>query len=131
MIAYNILCILGTLVVWLFSQTTAYLLPIFYSMVFVGFLPAYWAIERMIKEQWSIIIANFICFLGQFFVVNEICSLIREVVSHDSSPKVFGGAIGFGTMSNIFVIAIVILLFMWLGLFLFSVWCGTEESKRR
>lgn len=129
--AYNILCILGTLIVWVFCQTSAYLLPIFYSMVFVGFLPAYWAVERMIKEQWSIIIANFICFIGQFFVVSEICSLIREVVSHDRSLKVLGGAIGFGTMSNIFVIAIVILLFMWLGLFLFSVWCGTEESKRR
>ena len=131
MIAYNILCILGTLVVWVFSQTSAYLLPIFYSMVFVGFLPAYWAIERMIKEQLGIVVANFICFLAQFSIIYQICECIRKIVQTGDGLSVLGGAIAWGTTGDIYLIGIVILLFMWLGLFLFSVWCGTEDTKRR
>jgi hypothetical protein len=97
------------------------LYPVFYGIVFVGMLPGYWACERDLEEKWAITISSLILMIGQLFVLG----LLFEGILSGVTVK----QIATTASSGLFLIFTISLSVMWLGLFFFSVWCGTSEAK--
>lgn len=121
MLGYNILCALGAIVAGLLcgggleisgkeSLFITSFFPLFYVLFFVGFLPSYWAVQRYLQERIHLIIVN----------VAAIAGVVVTMASLPGVPLIGASA---------FIMINLIDLLLWLGLFFFSIWCGTTDTK--
>ena len=134
MIGYNILCALGAIVgtllfcgtnISLFSIAACVILLFFYSLFTVGFLPAYWSLERNLKERVGVIVANSTIITTMFAFAN----VISSILDGGSRVAMAGSMMGASIVMNMIMPLALITGVMWLGLFFFSIWCGTSEAK--
>lgn len=121
MLGYNILCAFAAIVIGLFCGMTleikgsethfiAMFTPLFYMLFFVGLLPSYWAFVRNLCEKIHLTIVNVVGVLG----------IVCTMAAINDIPVI---ALGGFMMINL------IILLLWLGLLMYSIWCGTEKTK--
>lgn len=134
MLGYNILCALGAIVgtllfcgtdISLFSIAAGVMLLFFYSLFSVGFLPTYWSLERNLKERVGVIVSNCTIVTTMFAFAN----VISSILDGGSRVAMAGSMLGASIVMNMILPLAIIMGVMWLGLFFFSVWCGTSEAK--
>lgn len=133
MIGYNILCAIGALIgvilfcgnaISLFSIASLIMLLFFYAFFAIGFFPSYWSFIRDLKERVGIVVMNSSIIIVLFAIVNLIDNIIKV---GNNGLQFIGAAMGSSAIMNILLPIILISSFMWLGLFLYTIWCG--ESK--
>lgn len=134
MLGYNILCALGAIVgtllfcgsdISLFSIAACVILLFFYSLFSVGFLPTYWSLKRDLKERVGVIVANSTIVTTMFAFAN----IISSILDSGSRVAMAGSMMGASIVMNMIMPSAIIISVMWLGLFFFSIWCGTSDAK--
>ena len=135
MLGYNILCALGAIVgtllwcgcgdIFVFSIAAIVMFLFFYSLFTIGFFPSYWSYVRNLKERVGIIIANATTVTTMFAFAN----VISSILDGGSRVAMAGSMMGASIVMNMIMPLALITGIMWLGLFFFSVWCGTSEAK--
>lgn len=120
MLGYNILCAFAAIVVGFLcgsglemrgsdTHFIAMFAPLFYMLFFVGLLPSYWAFVRNLCEKIHLTIVNVVGVLG----------VVCTITAINNIPVI--------ALSGFMMINLIILL-LWLGLLMYSIWCGTEKN---